>query len=150
MISIHVVKLVYIKHTQYSWDTFISIHAVQWVAYMSYSGHTVNTFSICDAWLVYMKYSVYIHTAHLVCILYGCYTWGTVGIYEIQLACILCMGLIMRYSGHKRVKKYQSIHLALPQLLLKVLIYLALIHFSRKYSFLKYTPKFQHQPGGVF
>ena len=27
---------------------------------MSYSGHTVNKFSICDAWLVYMKYNVYI------------------------------------------------------------------------------------------
>ena len=61
------------------------------------------------------------------------------GIYEIQLVCIMCMGLNMRYSGHKRVKKYQSIHLAPPQLLLKVLVYLALIHFSRKYSFLKYT-----------
>ena len=49
-----------------------SIHAVHWVAYnMSYSGHTVNKFSICDAWLVYMKYSVYIcgtlrHAAELV------------------------------------------------------------------------------------
>ena len=51
----------------------------------------------------------------------------------------MCMGLNMRYSGHKRVKKYQSIHLAPPQLLLKVLVYLALIYFSRKYSFLKYT-----------
>ena len=27
---------------------------------MSYSGHTVNKFSMCDAWLAYMKYSVYI------------------------------------------------------------------------------------------
>ena len=27
---------------------------------MSYSGHTVNKFSICDAWLVYMKFNVYI------------------------------------------------------------------------------------------
>ena len=88
---------------------------------------------------VYMRYR---HTAQLVlsiCILYGCHTWSTVGIYEIQFVCIMCMELNMRYSGHKRVKKYQSIHLPPPQLLLKVLVYLTLIHFSRKYSFLKYT-----------
>ena len=71
--------------------------------------------------------------------MYGCYTSGMVGIYEIQLACIMCMGLNMRYIGHKRVKKIISIHLAPPQSLLKVLVYLTLIHFSRKYSFLKYT-----------
>ena len=87
---------------------------------------------------IYMRYR---HIAQLVLNMdiVACYTWGTVGIYEIQLVCIMCMGLNMRYSGHKRVKKYQSIHLAPPQLLLKVLVYLALIHFSRKYSFLKYT-----------
>ena len=65
----------------------------------------------------------------------GCNTWGTVGIYEIQLVCIMCMGLNMRYSGHKRVKKYQSIHLAPSQLLLKVLVYLTLIHFHANTAF---------------
>ena len=97
--------------------------------------------SIHEVQRVYMRYR---HTAQLVlsiCILYGCYTWGTVGIYEIQLVCIMCMGLNMRYSGHKRVKNIsiKLIHLAPPQLLLKVLVYLTLIRFSRKYSFLKYT-----------
>ena len=97
--------------------------------------------SIHEVQRVYMRYR---HAAQLVLsiwILYGCYTSGTVGIYEIHLACIMCMGLNMRYIGHKRVKKIISIHLhvAPPQSLLKVLVYLTLIHFSRKYSFLKYT-----------
>ena len=58
-----IMSVEYTKHKQYTVHEvhLYSIHAVYWLAHnMSYSGHTVNTFSICDAWLVYMKYSVYI------------------------------------------------------------------------------------------
>ena len=158
-IRIHVVKLVYTKHMQYTWGAF-RIHAVHWVAY-SYSSHTVNKFSICDAWLVHEVQRVYMryrHTTQLVLsiwILYGCHTWGTVGIYEIQLVCILCMGLNMRYSGYKWVKKINQSTYSSPSMI--IIIESARIfnfntfffHANRSTAFLN-THIFQHQPGGVF
>ena len=60
------------------------------------------------------------------------------------------MGLNMRYSGHKRVKKDQSIHLAPPQLLLKVFEYLTLPNtFFTKIQLLKIHTYFNINLAGI-
>ena len=66
------------------------------------------------------------------------------GIYEIQLVCILCMGLNMRYSGYKQVKKINQSTIIIES----ARIFNFNTFFTEIQLFKIHT--FQHQPGGVF
>ena len=104
-VSIHQAHAVYMRCIYMTYMRYIG-WPMTWVtvAIRSIIQYMWCMVSIHEVQRVCMRYR---HTAKLVLniwILYGCYTWDTVGIYEIQLVCIMCMGLNMRYSGHKRVK----------------------------------------------